>query len=456
MHFYRQIIRRVHAKPANMPNSHYQSWVLANYACIMGGIIHLVFIFVFALVGVPILSLFNILSTLIWSLAVYFNLNGSMTKSISLANLEVVVHAFLCTIIIGWSTGFHYHILVMPSIFFLTPFRLPVKIISSLANIVLYGLLNYFFQAFSPLIGLDPVLVRVFNYTNIFFFGFILAYFAYHYQAIVRHTERQLELQHRKTNEALVERNKTLVHLNAELAEAADYVKSMLPNPITDGKVKTAWRFIPSESLGGDAFGYHWIDDDHFAIYLLDVSGHGVGAALLSVSVMNALRSHSLPRTDFRDCGQVLEALNVRFPSDRNNDMFFTIWYGVYDISSRELDYASGGHPPALLLNGYRKNAREAVLLRTPNNVIGGLRGASYTKKRCRIEEDAKLYVFSDGVYEIRKSDGRMWRLNEFADYLANAGQKEIPVLDLLQQHAARLTPTSRFDDDFTIVEVVF
>jgi sigma-B regulation protein RsbU (phosphoserine phosphatase) len=41
--------------------------------------------------------------------------------------------------------------------------------------------------------------------------------------------------------------------------------------------------------LGGDSFGYHWIDDDHFAVYLLDVSGHGWGAALLSVSVINVL-----------------------------------------------------------------------------------------------------------------------------------------------------------------------
>jgi hypothetical protein len=45
------------------------------------------------------------------------------------------------------------------------------------------------------------------------------------------------------------------------------------------------WRFIPSASLGGDSFGYHWIDEDHFAAYLIDVSGHGWVAALLSVSV---------------------------------------------------------------------------------------------------------------------------------------------------------------------------
>ena len=101
--------------------------------------------------------------------------------------------------------------------------------------------------------------------------------------------------------------------------------------------------------MGGDAFGYHMLDEDHFAIYLTDVSGHGVGAALLSVSVMNVLRSQSLPNTDFKDPEQVLEALNIAFPGEENNDMFFTIWYGVYHLPTRTLTYASAGHPPAIL-----------------------------------------------------------------------------------------------------------
>jgi serine phosphatase RsbU (regulator of sigma subunit) len=60
---------------------------------------------------------------------------------------------------------------------------------------------------------------------------------------------------------------------------------------------------------------------------------------------MNALRSQSLPNTDFKDPEQVLASLNAAFPSEENNDMFFTIWYGVYTEITCELTYASGGHP---------------------------------------------------------------------------------------------------------------
>ena len=123
------------------------------------------------------------------------------------------------------------------------------------------------------------------------------------------------------------------------------------PRSSRKGPIRTDWRFVPSADLGGDSFGYHWLDDDHFAFYLLDVSGHGVGAALLSVSALNALRSQSLPQTDFRDPGQVLTALNQAFQMDQQNGMFFTIWYGVYHKPTRRLDYSGGGHPPAILLS---------------------------------------------------------------------------------------------------------
>ena len=139
-------------------------------------------------------------------------------------------------------------------------------------------------------------------------------------------------LQRNEAYRALQASQKVMAH---DLAQAAKYVQSLLPEPLKKGPIRTDWRFIPSSGLAGDTFGYHWIDDDHFAFYLLDVSGHGVGPALLSVSALNALRSQSLPATDFVDPGQVLAALNRAFQMDQQNGLYFTIWYGVYKKSTR-------------------------------------------------------------------------------------------------------------------------
>src|SRR5581483_519942 len=126
-------------------------------------------------------------------------------------------------------------------------------------------------------------------------------------------------------------------HLADEVNQASKYVFSLLPEPIRKGDIRIDWRFVPSTQLGGDAFGYHPIDSDHYAVFLLDVSGHGVGASLLSVTAMNVLNSQSLPNTDFCDPSQVLRALNLAFQMEKHDNKFFTIWYGVYKKSTRSL-----------------------------------------------------------------------------------------------------------------------
>src|SRR6187431_816242 len=103
--------------------------------------------------------------------------------------------------------------------------------------------------------------------------------------------------------------------LNRDLLKASNYVLSLLPPPIHTGPVRVSWRFVPSTQLGGDAFGYYWLDPSTFVFYLVDVSGHGVGSAMHSVSVLNVMRQRALPNVDFRNPSEVLASLNARFPS---------------------------------------------------------------------------------------------------------------------------------------------
>lgn len=106
----------------------------------------------------------------------------------------------------------------------------------------------------------------------------LLARIRYHSGAYINLLQR---------NEAYNSLEKSQKALASELNKAGEYVISMLPEPLSTYELSTYWRFIPSAQLGGDSFGYHWLDKDNFAAYLLDVCGHGVGPALLSVSAMN-------------------------------------------------------------------------------------------------------------------------------------------------------------------------
>lgn len=236
-----------------------------------------------------------------------------------------------------------------------------------------------------------------------------------------------------------------------DLAQASAYVRSLLPLPLTGG-VAADWRFVPSAQLGGDSFGYHWIDEDHFAVYLLDVCGHGVGAALLSVSAMNVLRSQTLPGTDFRDPGAVLSMLNNMFQMAEHNNLYFTIWYGVYQRRQRRLLYASGGHPPAILFNG----GEDVQRLGTKGAIIGWVPDVKYAAAACPVGENAKLYVFSDGAFEVSRPDGSMLKPEDFLAELGRPSEPGVSDLDRILLSIREYGGTDTLDDDFSMVRVVF
>jgi predicted ATPase len=97
--------------------------------------------------------------------------------------------------------------------------------------------------------------------------------------------------------------------MRAEFAAGIKYVRDCIPPPM-DGLVSVDWRYLPASTLGGDTIGYHWVDENHLALYLVDVTGHGLDAALLAVTVSNVIRSGSLPGADMKQPDQVLAKLN--------------------------------------------------------------------------------------------------------------------------------------------------
>jgi len=242
----------------------------------------------------------------------------------------------------------------------------------------------------------------------------------------------------------------------AELSKAADYARSLLPAPMT-GEVEGVWCFHPSEQLGGDAFGYYWIDPDHLAIYLLDVCGHGVGAALLSVSVLNALRAQTLSGVDFRDPAAILDALNHSFRMDDQNNLYFSAWYGVYRRKARELVYASGGHPPAILIGPDSGGTAPVLPLRIEpaSPAVGCLDEAVYRSAVQKIIPGSRLLVFSDGVFEIFGPDDKVGTWEEFFASFNSPKTRDLRPEERLKI-ATQMRGKDLLEDDFSIVELRF
>ena len=242
--------------------------------------------------------------------------------------------------------------------------------------------------------------------------------------------------------------------LEKEFSEAAEYVRSLLPPPMTEPFAINS-RFIPSRQLGGDCFDYYWLDPDYLAIYLLDTAGHGLGATLPSISVLNLLRSRSLESLNYYQPSDVLSALNHTFQMTYQNNKYFTIWYGVYNRVNRQLIYASAGHPPAVLLSG-KPTTKQVRLLQTPGMPVGMFPDTEYVNGFCTLEQFSTLYIFSDGVYEIHLKDGTIWEFDAFVDLLKDFHNTRNCALEQVLNYLRFLNPKDAFDDDLSILEINF
>ncbi len=243
------------------------------------------------------------------------------------------------------------------------------------------------------------------------------------------------------------------LELDRDLEKASSYVKALLPAPIRDGPVRTDWFFMPSTKLGGDAFGYQQLDEHCFAGYVVDVSGHGAGAAMHSVSVMNVLRQRALPNTDFRDPAQVLHRLNAMFQMESHGGMYFSIWYGVYEPQTRRLRYSSAGHHPSYLAQPSRQ---EMVPLQTRNLMIGALPEAKFVSDSVEVQPGSVLYVFSDGVFEVVTKEGTQWGLQDFLPLLRRPAVAGVGEPERLYRAVQEVARPGALDDDFSMLVVTF
>ena len=168
-------------------------------------------------------------------------------------------------------------------------------------------------------------------------------------------------------------------------------------------------------------------------------------------------------RTPLPAC--VLAALNDAFPMEKNQNKFFTIWYGVYDTPTRTLTWSSAGHHPAVL---FPPKSSEPVQLGEPALMIGAVPDAEYANESRRIDAGSLMHLFSDGAFEVVDKNGQMLRLAGLHQLLSDVrasvttnGSTPKPAihnerLDLIVHRIRRQQGSFNFPDDFSMLEMAF
>lgn len=243
--------------------------------------------------------------------------------------------------------------------------------------------------------------------------------------------------------------------LAAELASAANYMSSVMPRGLT-GKVNVTSRYLPSRQLGGDCFDYVWVDDDHLLVYLIDVSGHGIEPALLSVSVHNMLRTRAFDSATLLAPETVLAELNQLFQMDQQGEHYFTMWFGVYEASTRTLRYASAGAPPALAFTSVDGNLFATDELGTKATPIGMFEDTVFTSDSYHVPPGCRILVYSDGASEIVLPGSRSLTMADFKEVTARLMGSADRSLDQLVEGLRSLNPQGHFEDDCSLILLSF
>jgi sigma-B regulation protein RsbU (phosphoserine phosphatase) len=237
------------------------------------------------------------------------------------------------------------------------------------------------------------------------------------FPVVLARVKTQLSLKHaveqiRELEKGLEQRNAALQVANSRMREdldaAARVQEALLPvgEPDAPG-YHFGWRFKPSAWVAGDILNVFRLDDRHVGLYLLDVSGHGVAAALLSVTVSRFLspardaasllwqRDEATGEYRVNPPARVAARLADRFPFDDRTGQYFTLVYGLLDVRSHAFRYVSAGHPPVALV----PRGGAAAMAEVTGYPIG-VSPEPYDEHEITLAPGERLYVYSDGVPE--------------------------------------------------------
>lgn len=250
--------------------------------------------------------------------------------------------------------------------------------------------------------------------------------------------------------------------MKRDLDAAADIQQALLPNKLPEGlRARFAWHYEPCDELGGDTLNVLPLDDRYVAMYLLDVTGHGVPAALLSVTLSRVLTtrgpSSSLliaPGAEgqplaIRSPDEVAERLNRQFPMAVQGGRFFTMVYALLDTETGQLRYTLAGQMPPIVVR--RGGAPEQ--LAGSGFPIGVIEQPEFDVTSLQLESGDRVLFYSDGIPEARNRHGAMLGAEGFVGLIdASSDQPLHESLSACMKGLRRWSDPVPFDDDISVL----
>jgi PAS domain S-box-containing protein len=262
----------------------------------------------------------------------------------------------------------------------------------------------------------------------------------------------------REVNQKLESANR---HMKKNLDAAAKIQRSLLPDraPVSD-EVAFSWVFQPCDELAGDTLDVFPLDEKRFAVYMVDVSGHGVSASLLSVTLSHWFSRHFEAARDLKgglkkdsvssfSPVEIAEELNGQFKMDMENAQYFTMCYGVIDVEAREFRYVAAGCPPVIVADT-KGNSNTLVVEGFP---IGIVDQPGYTENVVRLDSGGRVFLYTDGVTEAEDANDNPYGTDQMAEHVLKNSERELnECLSSVMESVTSWRGERSLDDDVSIL----
>lgn len=278
----------------------------------------------------------------------------------------------------------------------------------------------------------------------------------------------QVDITERKLAEEALQRAKNDLEsanqsMQRNLQAAVRVQQALLPSSTLDVPgVEFAWRVDPCTELAGDFLNFYRLADNLAGAYLLDVSGHGVAASLLSVTVSRMLSGTSrqsvlfdaalgLDQRNPASPRRVAEKLNELFPFDPRTAQFFTLLYGILDTKNRTLRYVSAGHLPPIRI----PKRGEPTQLESAGLPIGLFPDSAWEERIVELDEGDRVYLYTDGLVEAESRKGVEFGIDRLTELLASLRDESLDRgLDQVIESVDAWTGPQPLEDDASILAI--
>lgn len=180
-----------------------------------------------------------------------------------------------------------------------------------------------------------------------------------------------------------------------------------------------------SNEVSGDYSGIKSINDGWYAILLVDVSGHGVAASMLTILIKSFFDSHVITNHNNTSPSNFIKELNNFFIEENfDKSLFASVFYAIYNNDTGDFICSSGGSPKPIY---HSKNSIEEINIEGP--LVGMTEDSNYSEAHIKLNHNDLLFIFTDGAYEIFNNDGKILGDEELKKIFTKNSHKDVNVI---------------------------